>query len=199
MRGTALIPTTIAWCWFYAVGSLLLAIIPWFNEPLQLTGSGLLAAPGIGIGLGGLVAGLASGDFIRSGLVPAGAIGMAISLVLLGLLPLSLITTIVLLVTTGVFAGCYLVPVLAMLQHIPEADFRARAVGTANFMTYVAMSVSAILFAVAASFFGAHVTIWFLVCGGMMTIVAGWSWRHRKELAMGASSSSFSSVAGPSK
>ena len=201
MKGTPLLVTALAWCWFYAVGSILLAIVPMLREPLNLSGTvagALLAAPGIGIGVGGLVAGIVSGRRIRSGLILTGASGMTISLALLGFITPSIAVSLPLLIVTGIFAGCYVVPLLAMLQHMPEPTFRARTVGTANFMTYVAMSVSAIAFALAASAIGAEPSTWFLVSAGMMVLVTIWVWAQRRILAAGAAPSMFATVQGPS-
>ena len=39
MRGTPLLVTALAWSWFYAVGSILLAIVPMLREPLALSGT----------------------------------------------------------------------------------------------------------------------------------------------------------------
>lgn len=200
MRGTPLLVTALAWSWFYAVGSILLAIVPMLREPLALSGTlagALLAAPGIGIGVGGFIAGLVSGPRIRSGLVLFGAAGMTISLVLLGIITPSLVASLPLLILTGIFAGCYVVPLLAMLQHMPVPTFRARTVGTANFMTYVAMSASAIAFALAAPAVGAEPSTWFLVCAASMVLITIWVWMERQTLARGANSDLFATVQGP--
>ena len=174
MRGSPLLRITLAWCWFYAVGSLVITIVPAWREPLgldDLSAGALLAAPGIGIGIGGVIAGLGSGDRIIAAFVPCGAAGMTLTFVLLGFMTPTFGTALALLVLCGLFAGFYVIPLLALLQHLPAPAFRARVVGTANFMTYVVMSVTAILFALIAPATTTDPEPWFLVCGGMMAVV----------------------------
>lgn len=199
IRGTPLMNTTLAWCWFYAVGSLVITIIPQFRGLLELTDTAagaMLAAPGLGIGIGGLVAGFVSRDGIRAGLVPIGALGMTVSFVLLAVVPSTWLRVIILLAVLGVFAGFYVVPILAMLQHMPVHSFRARTVGTANFMTYLAMGGSALAFAVLAPVIGNEPQMWFWICAGGMLLVFISSVRQRSIMGEGAAMGAFSSIEG---
>lgn len=199
MRGTPLLTTTLAWSWFYAVGSLVITIIPLLREPLALNDSeagALLAAPGLGIGVGGLVAGVLSRTGIRSSLIPIGAIGMTAAFVLLAVVPASWVISMILLAVVGFFAGLYVVPILALLQHMPVPGFRARTVGTANFMTYLAMTVSALGFAVLAPIIGDEPGMWFLVCAGGMLLVFIGAMRQRPTMKSAASPESFATIGG---
>ena len=81
--------------------------------------SAMLAATVVGIGIGGVVAGFGSGKKICAIFIPIGAGGMTVSFVLLGLLEPTLVRALVLLTLVGVFAGFYVIPILAMLQHLP--------------------------------------------------------------------------------
>ena len=197
MRGTPLINTTLAWCWFYAVGSLVITIVPLLRAPLDLSDSAagaMLAAPGLGIGIGGLAAGLVSKSGIRSGLILIGAGGMTVAFVLLALVTPTWMRMVVLLTVVGVFAGFYVVPLLAMLQHMPVPSFRARTVGTANFMTYLAMAASALAFAVLAPIVGDDPHLWFAICAGGMATVFVASFSQRTSMQNGASAESFASI-----
>jgi len=199
MRGTPLLAATMAWCWFYAVGSLVLTLVPLWRGPLGLSDAAagaLLAAPGVGIGIGGLIAGFASGRGIRAGYVPVGAAGMTVVFVLLGLLVNTWWSVFILLGIMGVFAGLYVVPILAMLQHMPVPTFRARTIGTANFMTYLAMAASAVLFAVFAPIVGDDPEPWFLICAGGMALVLLGSLLQRRTMAAGAAPEVFATMGG---
>ena len=185
MKGTPLMVATIAWCWFYAVGSMIIAIVPNYKGPLGLTDVSaglLLGAPGIGIAIGGVIAGFGSGDRIRGRLVPLGGALMTIGLLLLGLLDASLVGLAVLLGFTGIAAGFFVIPILSLLQHLPVPGFRARCVSTANFCTYLAMAGTAIAFALLAPFVGSDPEIWFLACAVLMCGVTVWTFRRRETL-----------------
>jgi acyl-[acyl-carrier-protein]-phospholipid O-acyltransferase/long-chain-fatty-acid--[acyl-carrier-protein] ligase len=199
MRGTPLMSTTLAWCWFYGVASLVITIVPLWRGPLGLSDSAaglLLAAPGVGIGIGGLIAGFASGTGIRAVYVPIGAAGMTVTFVLMGFTASTWWDVFILLGAMGVFAGLYLVPILALLQHMPVPTFRARTIGTANFMTYLAMTASAVGFAVAAPLIGDDPKTWFLICAGGMLLVFVGSMVQRGVLAKGAAAGSFGTIGG---
>jgi acyl-[acyl-carrier-protein]-phospholipid O-acyltransferase/long-chain-fatty-acid--[acyl-carrier-protein] ligase len=199
MRGTPLLNTTLAWCWFYAVGSLVITVIPQLRDPLSLSDAEagvLLAAPGLGIGFGGLIAGLLSRTGIRASLIPVGAIGMSVLFVLLAIMPESWMLAMTLLCVVGFFAGFYVVPILALLQHMPVPGFRARTVGTANFMTYLAMTASALGFAVLAPVIGDDPNLWFLICAGGMLLVFIGAMRQRSTMNTAAAAASFATIGG---
>jgi len=185
MRGTPLIVATVAWCWFYGIGSLIISIVPNYKGLLCLTDMSaglLLAAPGVGIAVGGLAAGLGSGDRIRGRLVPLGGGLMTIGLLLLGVVDTGLLGLWILLGFTGLAAGFFVVPVLALLQHLPEPDFRARCVSTANFCTYLAMAGTALVYALLAPVVGNDPDIWFIACAVLMAGVTIWTWQRRETL-----------------
>ncbi|MCH2136076.1 MAG: MFS transporter [Phycisphaerales bacterium] len=187
MQGTPLIVATLAWCWFYGIGSLIISIVPNYKGPMNLTNESasiLLAAPGVGIAIGGIAAGLGSGDRIRGQLVPLGAALMTVGFVLLGLLDASFTGLWALLCYTGIAAGFFVIPVMALLQHLPETSFRARCVSTSNFCTYLAMSITAVLFAVVAPATGSDPALWFLICAGLMLVVTLWTFKRRDTLRL---------------
>ncbi len=199
IRGTPLMNTTLAWCWFYAVGSLVITIIPLLRGPLELSDSAagaMLASPGLGIAIGGLLAGFVSKTGIRASLIPIGAMGMTMSFILLAVVPPTWIRMLILLAVVGVFAGFYVVPILAMLQHMPVPSFRARTVGTANFMTYLAMGGSALAFALIAPVIGDEPQMWFLICAGGMLLVFISSVRQRSIMDNGAAAAAYGTIGG---
>ena len=197
MRGTPLFQATLAWSWFYAVGSLVLVIVPMWRAELHLSeseSSAMLAATVVGIGIGGVVAGFGSGKKICAIFIPIGAGGMTVSFVLLGLLEPTLVRALVLLTLVGVFAGFYVIPILAMLQHLPVPAFRARTIGTANFITYVAMTISAVAFGVLAPILGSEPRMWFLGCAVAMSLVFIGAILQHASMCAGAAASAFGTV-----
>ncbi|MCH2134580.1 MAG: MFS transporter [Phycisphaerales bacterium] len=177
MAGTDLAAATVAWCLFYSVASMIIVIIPSYGELLEISKtkvSLLMGVTGLGIAVGGVIAGFGSGQRIRAEFVPLGAIGLILSFLSLGLLSLGFTGVMILLGLTGMFAGIYLIPILAMLQHLPVPGFRARCVGTANFLTYVTMTASAIFYAVMSRWVGNEPPTWFLISAAMMTIILVW-------------------------
>lgn len=197
MRKTPLITAAFAWSWFYAVGSLVLMIVPEWRDALELddfAASAMLAMIGIGLGFGGLVAGFASGHRIIAGFIPVGAIGMTLTFVLLGLLPPTYVMAVTLLGLCGVFAGFYVIPILAMLQHLPVPGLRARVLGTSNFLTYVVMSASAVLYALIAPITTNDPSSWFLVCAVGMGLVSVASLLQHPIMRRGADAKAFATV-----
>ena len=178
MKGTGLLATAVAWCLFYAVASLLLLIIPNYREMFDLTAgetSYLMGIVGVGIAIGGFVAGFGSGHRIRASLAPLGAGGIGVCALLLGLIGTSYATVMLLLGFTGFFGGFFVVPILAMLQHAPEPGFRARCVGTANFLTFLAMTITAVVYGLLAdTSIGAAPPVWFLITATVMLLVVIW-------------------------
>ncbi|MBT5657389.1 MAG: hypothetical protein HOI89_06375, partial [Phycisphaerae bacterium] len=72
--------------------------------------------------------------------------------------------------------------------------FRARTIGTANFMTYLTMSASAVGFAVLAPIVGDDPKMWFLVCAGGMLLVFVESLLRRRVMADGAAAERFGTI-----
>ena len=201
MRGTPLMVATVAWCWFYGIGSMILALVPNYKTTLGLSDSAaglLLAAPALGIAVGGLVAGFGSGDRIRGRLVPLGAGLMTLGLLLLGVMNTGLVGLWVLLGFTGLAAGFFVIPILALLQHLPKPEFRARCVGTANFCTYLAMAATALAYALLAPVVGNDPGLWFTVCAVLMAGVTFWTYRRREVLRIAGLHEAAMSVAAPS-
>ncbi len=111
---------------FWGVSQVVLAAFPAYAKAsLGLLDTrvvqGLLAASGIGIVIGSLIAGRASRQFIETGLVPLGAFGLLGTLVAL---PLLTDTTLIAadILAFGLFGGLFIVPLNALIQfHAGEA------------------------------------------------------------------------------
>ena len=102
------------------------------------TRSGLLsAALALGIGLGSVVAGFASRGRIEYRLVPLGALGLALSTVPMGAAGVGLAGFAVALASLGFWAGFFIVPIAAVLQHRPSPENKGAVQGAANLLSFV--------------------------------------------------------------
>ncbi|MCB1230804.1 MAG: MFS transporter [Verrucomicrobiae bacterium] len=182
-RGSLLL-VAIAWATFYMIGMLALLILPDYRDLLSVSptqASVLLGILGVAIGLGSVSAGLISGKHIEPRLIPVGAIGMSVFFALLGVLPLHYYLVASLLFGAGVFAGFYIVPLQALLQHLSPPDERGRFLGTANAMSFVASTVGSLIFLLARKHLSLPSNRIFLICAALSLVGTGvLLWRMRK-------------------
>jgi acyl-[acyl-carrier-protein]-phospholipid O-acyltransferase/long-chain-fatty-acid--[acyl-carrier-protein] ligase len=147
-RGLSL--TVIGLTLFWFLGALFqLNILLFAEQALQLgetKTSLLLALLGVGIGTGSVVAGKASEGKVELGLVPLGALGMTVLCVLLGVLPLQFYLAGFLILGLGVSGGFFSVPILAYLQANSPAENRGGYIAASNFLSFVGMFFSSVLF-----------------------------------------------------
>jgi len=102
----------------------------------------LQAAVAIGIGVGSAVAGYLSGRKIEYGLIPLGSMGMSLFGLLLYRPGLTLESVALNLVLLGFFAGFFVVPVNALIQHRPDADTKGGIIGAANLLSFIGISLA---------------------------------------------------------
>ncbi|HWQ03335.1 MAG TPA: MFS transporter, partial [Candidatus Nitrosotenuis sp.] len=130
---------TLGNTYFWFLGALLqLGVIFLGTDILHLSQreTGLLsAAVAIGIGVGSLVAGYVSGNKIELGLIPLGALGMSVLGLLVARGGASTLATAAQLSLLGFFAGFFIVPVNALLQHRPDPDKKGGVLGAANLLS----------------------------------------------------------------
>ncbi|MEM1083035.1 MAG: MFS transporter [Verrucomicrobiota bacterium] len=176
-----------AWASFYMIGMLAILILPDYRDLLQVSptkASVLLGILGVAIGLGSVSAGLISGKHIEPRLIPLGAVGMTLFFTLLGLTPLSYWLVAGLLAGAGFFAGFYIVPLQALLQHLSPDDERGRFLGTANALSFVASSLGSLIFLLAKSKLQMASNHVFLICAGLAIFGSGiLIWRLRPLIA----------------
>ncbi len=128
---------------FWGVAQVVLAAFPAHaKESVGLTSTvlvqGLLAASGIGIIVGSLVAGRSSRDYIETGLIPAGAIGFVLTLILL---PLLRSTSLLMadFVALGFFGGLLIVPLNALIQFHAEERHLGTVLAGNNWVQNIVM------------------------------------------------------------
>ena len=105
-------------------------------------GGFLQAAVAIGIGIGSMAAGFLSGGKIEYGLIPLGALGMTILGLCLAIPGLSFQAVLLLLAGLGFAGGFFIVPISALIQHIPAEEHKGGVLGAANWLSFVGVGVA---------------------------------------------------------
>ncbi|HXN52868.1 MAG TPA: acyl-[ACP]--phospholipid O-acyltransferase [Candidatus Acidoferrum sp.] len=105
-------------------------------------GGFLQAAVAIGIGIGSLAAGFLSGGKIEYGLIPLGALGMTTLGLCLAIPGLSFQVVLLLLAGLGFAGGFFIVPISALIQHIPAEEHKGGVLGAANWLSFVGVGVA---------------------------------------------------------
>ena len=110
---------------------------------LDATHGGMLqAAVAIGIGVGSLAAGFLSGGKIEYGLIPLGSLGMTAFGLCLAIRGLSFEAVLGLLASLGFAGGFFIVPVSALIQHLPGEESKGGVLGAANWLSFVGVGVA---------------------------------------------------------
>jgi MFS family permease len=107
----------------------------------------------LGIGLGSPLAGWLSGRKVELGLVPLGAIGMALAAGCAALFVDNVTCLVGSIIVIGFFTGFYLVPLFTLLQHRAPKASKGDAVATSNFVNVTGAILAAILFRVLVAVF----------------------------------------------
>ncbi|MSR62495.1 MAG: MFS transporter [Planctomycetes bacterium] len=98
-----------------------------------------LAAIGVGLACGALLAARLSGDKVELGLVPLGGLGLTLAVVLLGGLFPGAVGTVVILFGLGLASGLIVVPLNALIQWHAPAERRGSVLGLSNVLIYTGM------------------------------------------------------------
>lgn len=156
---------------FWAISQVLLAAFPDFAETRlaetnTLVIQGLLACSGLGIIIGAILAGRFSKKHIETGLIPLGALGIAITLALLPMLN-SYTALAINFTVLGMMGGLFMIPLNALIQyHAKEQELGTVLAGN-NWVQNVTM-LSFLGLTVAFAYFGLNSTMLL----SLLTIVA---------------------------
>jgi len=128
---------------FWAISQVMLAAFPAFaKEALSITNTvviqGVLACSGVGIVLGSLLAGRASRNYIETGLIPVGALGIALGIAVLPGLD-SAFGMAVTFVAVGMMGGLFIVPLNALIQFQAHHDRLGTVLAGNNWIQNVVM------------------------------------------------------------
>lgn len=93
----------------------------------------------IGVGVGSLLAGRISRGRIETGLVPLGAIGLAISTAIMGIFAPGVAGTFVLMLLLGVSSGMIVVPLNSLVQWRSPASCRGAVIAFVNMVSFAGM------------------------------------------------------------
>jgi acyl-[acyl-carrier-protein]-phospholipid O-acyltransferase/long-chain-fatty-acid--[acyl-carrier-protein] ligase len=136
--------------YFWFLGTLFLqTVLVYGKDILNLSPSRIAlldAALALGIGLGSLLAGYLSGNKIEYGLIPLGALGMTVMAALVGGIPHTFYSALVVLAALGIFGGFVAVPVNALIQHRPAASNKGGIIAAANLLSFIAGAAASVVY-----------------------------------------------------
>lgn len=173
MAKSPLLTVAMAWGYFYFLAGIALLIIPEYTQVLSINradAAKLLGVMGIAIGVGSVTAGFLSGKHIRPRLIPLGALGMMIFFILLGSAPANFWTVAAYILGAGIFAGFYIIPLQALLQHLSPADERGRFLGTSNGISFGFLAMASLVYWIIRPAFGSDPQHIFLFCAGLLLL-----------------------------
>lgn len=102
------------------------------------------ASYGVGIAIGALLGGKISGDRIEYGLIPLGAIGFAITSLILGIVQPLMAGTVVTLIGMGISSGMVVVPLQSLVQWRAPVDQKGSVIGLANALNIFGMIIGSL-------------------------------------------------------
>lgn len=146
---------------FWGVGSLAQMNVDQFaaegGAESQSAAVPLLFALVLGVGLGSVLAGIWSGGRIELGLLPLGALGIAVCAMMMFTVDgriiqpnapwtAGFVIAAILLFGIGLSAGLFNVPLESYLQHRSDVETRGSVLAASNFLTFAAVATSAMLY-----------------------------------------------------
>ena len=150
---------------FWAISQVILATYPAYaKEFLGITNTavvqGLMAFAGLGIMIGSITAGRVSRNHIETGLVPVGAIGLTISLLLIRVFDSNVMQALNFLFL-GIMGGFIVVPLNSMLQYHAKNSQLGRVLASNNLIQFSVMLVFLITTSVLSYYkFGSSGILW---------------------------------------
>jgi len=106
----------------------------------------LMSAVALGIGVGSFAAGYLSGNKIEYGLIPLGSFGMTVFGGFLALPGRELPGVVTGLALYGFFAGFFIVPIAALIQHRPDRTEKGAVIAASNLLSFVGIFLAAGVF-----------------------------------------------------
>ncbi|MHC4882283.1 MAG: acyl-[ACP]--phospholipid O-acyltransferase [Planctomycetota bacterium] len=150
-----LILAVLASAYFLLIGGFAnFVLIPYGMEYCQFSDiqSGyLFVVAALGIGLGSYLAGRLSGRNVEVGIVPIGAVGLAVTAMGLGLSgaiaepggDFVRVATVILIFFFGLGAGLFIVPINAFIQLRAPDDIRGRVLASSSFIGWIGIALAA--------------------------------------------------------
>ncbi|MBC8095797.1 MAG: MFS transporter, partial [Akkermansiaceae bacterium] len=138
--------------YFFFLGALIqqYTIYAYGKDLLQLSEgqitAWLMPAMAAGIGIGSYAAGHLSGKKIEYGLIPLGSIGMTAFGIMLAMPGHSVREVVIGLALYGFFAGFFIVPIAALIQHRPARGEMGAVIAASNLLSFVGIFIAAGVF-----------------------------------------------------
>ena len=188
MSKSTLLLLVIADAAFYLIAHIAIVLLPDYREVLGVSEtlvSAMQGLLGLAIGTGCVLAGLLSGKRIQLGLAAGGVLCLGVCFGLCGMLPTAstaegflasrngmtlYAVNCLALAIGGIGAGFYLVPLLALIQHLAPAAERGRFLGTWNASTFLPGLVGIVIFQLLRIIGVPSVRIW-LVCAAFALLL----------------------------
>lgn len=171
-----IIQSIIGLALFWSISQVMLAVFPayaevTFAEDNTFVIQGVMALAGIGIMLGSILAARLSRHYINAGLIPMGAIGVALGLWLLPMME-SLLWVAPVFLLIGISGSLMTIPLNALIQFNAREDRLGRVLAGNNLIQNVAM-LSFLVITVLSAWLSvsAETLLWVLVvvaCGGAL-------------------------------
>ena len=169
-----LLLAVIASAYFLLLGAYLqFNLIPYAIHELGLmkeTGTYLFLVVAIGIGLGSLTAGRISGRNVELGVVPIGALGLALACLLLGSWAHNIFGVVLALLLAGIGSGLFIVPIEAWIQFRSPSKQRGEILAAASFLGWVGVLLASGLVYLLGEVLGLSAREGFVVIG-VLTLV----------------------------
>jgi len=144
-----LVLAILASAYFSLIGAFIqMNLIPFAMVHLglsELDGGFLFIFAALGIGAGSLLAGRLSGRNIEFGMVPIGALLIAMATSLLFFLPFHVMTTRVLIFIAGLGAGLYIIPIEAFIQYRSPRDQLGSILAAHGFLSWIGVLLAGFL------------------------------------------------------
>ncbi|MDP1879848.1 MAG: MFS transporter [Parachlamydiaceae bacterium] len=171
----SLLPAILGASFFLFVGAFTqLNIIPFAIHSLGLTdveGGYLFFLTALGIGTGALIAGKVSGRIVELGLVPIGALGIAICSFMLYFFSTNLFAVIIAVTILGVFGGIFEIPLDSYIQVTSPKKSRGQMVAATNFLSFIGVLFASGLIYLDSEVFNISSDEGFIIIGFLTLIV----------------------------
>jgi len=128
----------------------------------------------VGIALGAFIAGRLSRHSIEIGLIPAGAVGLSLSVIGLGLAG-SPFWMGLFLISSGIGAGMCVVPLSAYIQAEAPVERRGELFGAEGFLSFSAMVVAFAIFYFITNTLGLNARVCMVATGALSFVAALWA------------------------
>jgi acyl-[acyl-carrier-protein]-phospholipid O-acyltransferase/long-chain-fatty-acid--[acyl-carrier-protein] ligase len=175
--------TVLASAYFMLLGGFAqINMIPYGMEVCKFTDmqSGyLFLIAAVGIGIGSWLAGKLSGRSVEFGIVPMGAVAMAVMAIGLGLMGFStdpdniaLSTIFLMIFIFGVGCGLFIVPIHAFVQIRAPKEIRARVIAASSFLGWICVLLASGLLWLCCGVLGIQPSMMFLGLGILTLVLA---------------------------